>query len=198
MPDSLHILDFEFLLCPMEQHTQISLLHIELAADFVTVPFLKKDRLEQRAVARSQALQYLAYLLLHLFGGHHVVRGCSRGNRLRGSFRIQGFAAARGAVFLKEHVIASGVDKRAEPLRVAQASIPAKDRKDPRECFLAHVLDCVRRLELGSKLESKQFGKVAEEMFLSFALPGAKALYIFRIERVELQCTLREERRRRV
>jgi hypothetical protein len=95
-------------------------------------------------------------------------------------------------------VIASGVDKRAEPLRLAQSSIAAKDRKDPREGFLAYVLDCMRRLEPGTKLQPEQFGEVAEEMFLSFALPGAKAFYIFRIERVELQCTLREERRRRV
>ncbi len=198
MPDSLRILDFEFLLCPMEQHSQVLSLHIELTADFITVTFLKKDRIEQRAIARSQAEQYLTYLLLNLFGGHHVVRGCTLGNWLGGTFGIQRFAAAGRTILLKEHMIAGGVDKRSKPFRLAQAAISAKDRKDPRECFLTYVLNCVRRLKPGTKLHSEQFGEVAEEMLLSLAVPCAKIFYIFRVERVELQCTLRQERRRRV
>jgi hypothetical protein len=46
-----------------------------------------------------------------------------------------------------EHMIANRIDKGAEALGLAQATVFAQDREDTRECLLTHVFDGLRRPE---------------------------------------------------
>ena len=88
---------------------------------------------------------------------------------------------------LEEDVIAYGVDEGAQASGLTQGAGLAKSRDDPREGFLAHVLNRLRGLEPRAKLQMEQFGEVANEVLLSAAIPSAKTFDVLCIELVKLQ-----------
>jgi hypothetical protein len=94
-----------------------------------------------------------------------------------------------------EHVIADRINKGAEALGLAQATVSTQDCEDTRECFLTHVLNCLEGLESRPKLYPKQAGKVCDKMLLGLAVTRAKSRNVICIERMKLQTQLRKPER---
>jgi hypothetical protein len=83
---------------------------------------------------------------------------------------------------LHENVIANGIHEGAEAFGLAQSTVLAQDREYPRECFLAHVFDCMQGLESRPKLYLEQFRKVSNEMLLRLGVTCAKSCNVTSVE----------------
>jgi hypothetical protein len=82
---------------------------------------------------------------------------------------------------LKKHMVANRIDEGSKALRLAQAA-PAHGRQNAREGLLAHVLDGMRGLQPGSKLELDQLRKICSEVLLRPAVAGTEIMNVNRIE----------------
>jgi hypothetical protein len=83
---------------------------------------------------------------------------------------------------LKKHMVAYLIYEGAEAFRLAQAAVLAQNREDTGKGLLAHILDGLRGLEPGTKLELEQFCKIADEVLLRLAVTGTKTFNIACIE----------------
>lgn len=97
---------------------------------------------------------------------------------------------------LKENMITNIVYECAETFRLAQTTILAQDLKYPGKGFLANIVYSVGRLKPRAELEFKQCGEICDKVLLRLEVSRAKILYVFRIERMELQGSPRHRKRR--
>ena len=93
---------------------------------------------------------------------------------------------------LQQHVVANGVDKGPQPVRIAQRTVSAQDGKHARKGLLAHIVDGLAGWKARTKLQVKKLGEISDEMLLGAAVPCTKTLDITGIERFELQRPLRK------
>jgi len=83
---------------------------------------------------------------------------------------------------LEENVVAHIVNKRPQAFRLAQALIAAQHIKDPRECFLANIVDGMGGLKARPELQLEQSSKICDKMLLCLPVSRAKIRHVFRIE----------------
>jgi len=143
----LRILNLKFLLGAMEQDSQILPVDAELPADLISIAFIEENCFQQGAVSFRKAKENGANFFLELPGENDVDDVSTRCSGLRRACFIERLAAACGAVMLEENVVAHVVNERPQAFRSAQTLIPAQDIKDPRECFLANIVNGVGRLK---------------------------------------------------
>jgi hypothetical protein len=79
-------------------------------------------------------------------------------------------------------MVANHIDEGSKALRLAQATVLAQDREDPGEGLLADVLDGMRGVKPGAKLELEELRKIGNEVLLRLGVTSAEITDVTRIE----------------
>ncbi len=177
-----HVLNLEFLLGAMKQHTQVFALDAKLPANFIAIALVEKYRLQQRAVPLRQLQQDLPNFLFDLPRRDDIQRIRSRRNRFGRTFCVKRLTSARRTVLLKEHMVADGIHKRAKTLRLPQSTIPSQNGKHPRKGLLAYIFNCVGRLQPRAKLQAQELTEIRNEVRLRLLVACAKIVDVTRVK----------------
>ena len=81
-----------------------------------------------------------------------------------------------GAAEFHHHVVADGVDKRADALRLANA-VPAQRLKDPEKGLLADVVDGAAGILPRTQLDENQLAEVLVKMLFGGCIAGREAFH---------------------
>ena len=170
---------------PMDQHSKVAAIDLQVAADVVLVALVEEQPLEQELLALGKALQRGVDCLALLGSDQAEIRG--RARRCLVVVLFERCCAGIGALHLEQHVVADAVDKGAEALRAGQPAFLLQRREHPHEGFLAGVLDLGRRAQPGAQLQHQQFSEVAGEMTLGVGVPGNQPADVLGVEVMALQ-----------
>jgi hypothetical protein len=80
-------------------------------------------------------------------------------------FVVEGGVARRAPVVFEQHVVAHGVHERPKALGLADFVFP-QGGQHACECFLPDILDRVRGIQTGTKLEPDEFAEIGNKMLL--------------------------------
>src|SRR5690348_1752044 len=86
-----------------------------------------------------------------------------------------------------QNVVADGVHKRAQTLRLTNPAFAAQSGKNAGKGLLPHILDRMRRRQARTKLELNQFAEIRNEMFLRAKVSRTETLQVGLVKRLELQ-----------